>query len=253
MQPRTGDREGKREDRGGTGQSPAGTLLGGATFESPPASTAFEAMGFRTDPSVSASSSSSNYDVSSSSASSSNGSSISSAIYSISPSCFSLPTASLDYPAHLLKPNSDILNWNRSTRIKTQSHEGEVELVRPANFAKVAHQVYRSSFPQEEHLPFLKSLGLKSVMSVSPFSQPIFDSIADLYLRCSTLVIDDYPSINRKWIDDEGIQSVLRFHAHFEVLTKSLLFSDSFNSVSRVPRIRPLTVCLLSHFSSSFP
>lgn len=168
MAPRTGDTDGGKRENGGGPQSPVGAL-GGAAFESPPASTAFEALGFRTDPSVSASSSSSNYDVSSSSASSSNGSSVSSAIYSISPSCFSLPTASLDYPARLLKPTTDILQWNRSTRSKTQSHEEQGELVRPANFAQVAHQVYRSSFPQEEHLPFLKSLALKSVMSVSTF------------------------------------------------------------------------------------
>lgn len=49
----------------------------------------------------------------------------------------------------------------------------------PANFSQVLPGVYRSSFPAEQHFGYLKSLGLKSVVSVHPLhwnlsSDPIF-------------------------------------------------------------------------------
>jgi hypothetical protein len=42
----------------------------------------------------------------------------------------------------------------------------EDELVPPGNFSMVATHIYRSSFPKKKNFPFLKSLGLKSVLLV---------------------------------------------------------------------------------------
>ena len=54
----------------------------------------------------------------------------------------------------------------------------------PENFAMVYPSVYRSSFPSKKHYPFLRSLGLKTVL---------------------TLVQDDYPEANRNFFRGEGI------------------------------------------------
>jgi len=34
----------------------------------------------------------------------------------------------------------------------------------PVNFGMVTHNLYRSSFPQKENFPYLRKLGLKSVL-----------------------------------------------------------------------------------------
>ena len=46
----------------------------------------------------------------------------------------------------------------------------EEELIPPDNFAMVNTWVYRSSFPKKKHFPFLKTLGLRSVLYVSLMS-----------------------------------------------------------------------------------
>jgi tyrosine-protein phosphatase SIW14 len=38
----------------------------------------------------------------------------------------------------------------------------------PVNFGMVTHSLYRSSFPQKENFAYLRRLGLKSVLYVSP-------------------------------------------------------------------------------------
>ena len=57
----------------------------------------------------------------------------------------------------------------------------------PENFAMIYPSVYRSSFPLKKHYTFLRSLGLKTVL---------------------TLVQDEYPEANRTFFRNEGI----RFH-----------------------------------------
>lgn len=54
----------------------------------------------------------------------------------------------------------------------------------PDNFAMVNSWLYRSSFPKKKHFPFLKTLGLKSVL---------------------TLILEEYPEQNTKFLDEEGI------------------------------------------------
>ncbi|CAO1633189.1 unnamed protein product [Jaminaea pallidilutea] len=54
----------------------------------------------------------------------------------------------------------------------------------PDNFAMVNSWLYRSSFPKKKHFGFLKTLGLKSVL---------------------TLILEEYPDQNTKFLDDEGI------------------------------------------------
>ncbi|GAA5978900.1 hypothetical protein JCM10908_002727 [Rhodotorula pacifica] len=58
-------------------------------------------------------------------------------------------------------------------------------LLAPENFATVSADLYRSSFPRKDHFPFLKSLGLKSVM---------------------VLVQEPYPEENAEFLEKEGIQ-----------------------------------------------
>ncbi|POY70766.1 putative Protein-tyrosine-phosphatase [Rhodotorula taiwanensis] len=55
----------------------------------------------------------------------------------------------------------------------------------PQNFATVSANLFRSSFPRKEHFPFLKNLGLKSVM---------------------VLVQEPYPEENADFLREEGIQ-----------------------------------------------
>jgi tyrosine-protein phosphatase SIW14 len=55
----------------------------------------------------------------------------------------------------------------------------------PENFALIAKGVYRSSFPKKKNFPFLKSLGLKSVL---------------------TLVLEDYPEVNSDFLVEENIK-----------------------------------------------
>ncbi|WFD22538.1 protein-tyrosine-phosphatase [Malassezia equina] len=62
---------------------------------------------------------------------------------------------------------------------------GEAELIPPDNFAMVNSWVYRSSFPKKKHFPFLKTLGLRSVL---------------------TLILEDYPEQNIQFLDENGIR-----------------------------------------------
>eukprot|EP00128_Syssomonas_multiformis_P011185 Colp12_sorted_trinity150504_noHs@23074 len=58
------------------------------------------------------------------------------------------------------------------------------ELIPSENFAMVNKGVYRSGFPKKKNFPFLKKLGLKSIL---------------------TLVLEDYPEANRKFCEENGI------------------------------------------------
>ena len=60
-------------------------------------------------------------------------------------------------------------------------------LVPPNNFALVFPGVYRSSFPKKKNFPFLKTLKLKTIL---------------------TLVLEDYPEANTNFIEENGIEFV---------------------------------------------
>lgn len=66
-----------------------------------------------------------------------------------------------------------------------------VDLFPPDNFAMVNSWLYRSSFPKKKHFPFLKTLGLRSVLYVCPLT--------------STLILEDYPEQNAHFLDENGI------------------------------------------------
>jgi tyrosine-protein phosphatase SIW14 len=57
-------------------------------------------------------------------------------------------------------------------------------LIPPENFSLVFPGVFRSSFPKRKNFPFLQSLGLKTVL---------------------TLVLEEYPSLNRNFLSTNGI------------------------------------------------
>ncbi|CAG8620124.1 5986_t:CDS:2 [Dentiscutata heterogama] len=61
----------------------------------------------------------------------------------------------------------------------------EEELIPPGNFTMVSTWVYRSSFPKKKNFPFLKKLGLKSIL---------------------TLILEDYPEQNKKFLEANNIK-----------------------------------------------
>lgn len=72
-----------------------------------------------------------------------------------------------------------------ATDLVTSLHEQDLQPLQPPdNFAMVNSWLYRSSFPKKKHFPFLKTLGLKSVL---------------------TLILEEYPEQNTKFLDEEGI------------------------------------------------
>lgn len=66
--------------------------------------------------------------------------------------------------------------------VAPECHE---ELIPPDNFSMVNSWVYRSSFPKKKHFPFLKTLRLRSVL---------------------TLILEDYPEQNIQFLDENGIR-----------------------------------------------
>ncbi|KAE8227902.1 hypothetical protein CF326_g7184 [Tilletia indica] len=58
-------------------------------------------------------------------------------------------------------------------------------LIPPENFAMINSKVYRSSLPLKKHFPFLKTLNLRSVL---------------------TLILEEYPASNTTFLDENGIQ-----------------------------------------------
>ncbi|SGY66566.1 BQ5605_C004g02686 [Microbotryum silenes-dioicae] len=61
----------------------------------------------------------------------------------------------------------------------------EEDLLPPENFAMVSSLIYRSSFPKRKNFPFLRSLRLKSVL---------------------TLILEEYPEQNLEFLEQEGIK-----------------------------------------------
>lgn len=63
--------------------------------------------------------------------------------------------------------------------------DDEDTVIIPENFSMVATGIYRSSFPKRKNFSFLKKLKLKSVL---------------------TLVLEDYPSVNCNFLQENSIQ-----------------------------------------------
>lgn len=47
------------------------------------------------------------------------------------------------------------------------------DLLAPENFSMVESGVYRSAFPRSKNIPFLRSLGLRSVVALIPEDYPV--------------------------------------------------------------------------------
>ncbi|KAF9167627.1 hypothetical protein DFQ26_003783 [Actinomortierella ambigua] len=65
-----------------------------------------------------------------------------------------------------------------------ESGSYQEDLCPPDNFNMVSTWIYRSSFPKKKHFPFLKKLGLKSIL---------------------TLILEDYPEQNMKFLRENDI------------------------------------------------
>ncbi|MCJ1244401.1 hypothetical protein MMC30_001599 [Trapelia coarctata] len=99
---------------------------------------------------------------------------------------------------HLLATSEQLqikVNGTQSPRCSAYSAEGSIEESEPssptpgppANFAEVAPGIYRSSFPNLGNFEFLKTLGLKTIL---------------------TLVDEPYPRENKEFLLDNGINHV---------------------------------------------
>ncbi|CAO3582058.1 unnamed protein product [Absidia cylindrospora] len=79
-------------------------------------------------------------------------------------------------------------NWSLMDDFIGQQEETNLfqeALIPPENFNMVCQHVYRSSFPKKKHFRFLEKLKLKSVL---------------------TLILEDYPEQNMKFLEEQGIQ-----------------------------------------------
>ncbi|KOS15388.1 Tyrosine phosphatase [Malassezia pachydermatis] len=110
------------------------------------------------------------------------------------------PPSSLDFLHRILREKSHAFEEETEEDVPSEpnderedkhtltnaSHDDvDTELVPPDNFAMVNSWVYRSSFPKKKHFPFLKTLGLRSVL---------------------TLILEDYPEQNINFLDENGIK-----------------------------------------------
>ncbi|GAA5894823.1 protein-tyrosine phosphatase Siw14 family protein [Sporobolomyces salmoneus] len=95
----------------------------------------------------------------------------------------------LPHPLPLPSPPRSTLTLTTTTTLSeagsSEEEEDERTLYPPENFAIVVPGIFRSSFPRKKNFGFLKSLGLKSVL---------------------TLIQDEYPQENLDFLEQEGIQ-----------------------------------------------
>jgi tyrosine-protein phosphatase SIW14 len=84
------------------------------------------------------------------------------------------------------------------------------DLLAPENFALVEDGVYRSSFPRKKNCPFLRTLGLKTVISLVPEAVP--DGMVEFYESCNT-ALERRGLEGNKWpfknIDRAVLQNIL--------------------------------------------
>ncbi|OAJ40435.1 hypothetical protein, variant 1 [Batrachochytrium dendrobatidis JEL423] len=81
------------------------------------------------------------------------------------------------------KPGSSGLGLDDLQDERDQDQQ-QAELQPCENFNLVAPGIYRSAFPKKRNFSFLKKLGLRSIL---------------------TLILEDYPDQNRKFLDDNNI------------------------------------------------
>lgn len=85
----------------------------------------------------------------------------------------------LDFLHRILKENeqkrdeeddgpSELVASTHTLESVSARDRGDASLIPPENFAMVNSWLYRSSFPKKKHFPFLKTLGLRSVLYVGP-------------------------------------------------------------------------------------
>jgi len=86
----------------------------------------------------------------------------------------------------------------------------EDNLLAPDNFAMVEPGVYRSAFPRSKNIGFLKSLGLKSVVSLVPEDYP--QDMADFYEE-NDIKLLSHGLYGNKWpfkqINEDALRNVV--------------------------------------------
>ncbi|CAG8536176.1 3782_t:CDS:2 [Cetraspora pellucida] len=76
-------------------------------------------------------------------------------------------------------------SWSTASSSGEEHHLYDEELIPPGNFTMVSTWIYRSSFPKKKNFPFLKKLGLKSIL---------------------TLILEEYPEQNMKFLKANNIK-----------------------------------------------
>ncbi|CDW98629.1 hypothetical protein [Sporisorium scitamineum] len=93
-------------------------------------------------------------------------------------------TSSVPRPVPSSLSNSTLPGTASINNSSSMPPDFQEDLLPPDNFAMVNSYVYRSSFPKKKHFPFLRTLGLRSVL---------------------TLILEEYPETNSTFLDQNGI------------------------------------------------
>lgn len=129
------------------------------------------------------------------------------------PSPSSLPTSSTLFSHPYTRPSSPSTASVVSS-VATDSPFDDSAIIPPDNFAEVSPELYRSSFPRRANFAFLRTLGLKSIMYVSPAR--LHENLELTRVLFRFLVDDAYPEENVEFLREEGIQYVALFHLALE-------------------------------------
>lgn len=68
------------------------------------------------------------------------------------------------YHTPIIQSTTSTSSISGSSALSESSSSGDSEVSPPGNFAEVVPGLYRSSFPHEKHFPYLRSLGLKTIL-----------------------------------------------------------------------------------------
>ncbi|SNX85747.1 related to SIW14 - protein involved in actin filament organization [Melanopsichium pennsylvanicum] len=94
-----------------------------------------------------------------------------------------------NFPSAAPRTNNSLSSLPLASNTSTSASNNNLvdfqeDLLPPDNFAMVNSHVYRCSFPKKKHFPFLRTLGLRSVL---------------------TLILEEYPETNSNFLDQNGI------------------------------------------------
>ena len=84
-----------------------------------------------------------------------------------------------------MQPGNNVIQIEKLASLSSEAISDLEEFYPMENFSLVSGGIYRSAFPKKRNFGFLKKLGLKSIL---------------------TLILEDYPELNTKFLDENNIQ-----------------------------------------------